>query len=278
MQSGFLFWIVCLAIAAKLLTGNCLLAQETTVKLASSTAVSSESMSVRRWPVEMQASQFQIHSTVSSQQLEPSLPKLSSLAHELRESLAIDIVDTPIHIVVLDNRDSLDAYVKRLLPLAPSRRALYIRHRGPGLVLTYFNPAWLTDVRHESTHALLDASGVRVPAWLDEGLSEYFETASGSPMEHTTHRAAVRSQLRFGQVPDLQQLEGTDTNSTLTAKDYRDAWSVTAFALNASEETKLVFQRFLQDLQNDRPGGYLNHRLQPAVGSWRDDFSNFFRR
>ena len=278
MQSSFLLWLVSLAIVANLLCGNCVLAQQMALQLASSASVSSESTNVRRWPVEMRADQFQIHSTVPPQRIEPFLPKLSSLARELRESLAIEIVDTPIHIVVLDNRESLDAYVKRLLPLAPSRRALYIRHRGPGLVLTYFNPGWITDVRHESTHALLDASGVRVPAWLDEGLAEYFETAGESPLEHATHRAGVRSQLRYGQVPDLQQLEATDANSTLSAKDYRDAWSVTAFALNASEETKLSFQRFLQDLQHDRPGGYLNHRLQPAVGSWRDDFSNFFRR
>ena len=235
-------------------------------------------MQVRRWPVEMRAGQFQIHSTVSSQKMKPILHKLSSLAQELTEALAIEIVDQPIHVVVLDSRESLDAYVKRLLPLAPSRRALYIRHRGPGLVLTFMNPAWITDARHECTHALLDASCVRVPQWLDEGLAEYFETASGNPLEHATHRAAVRSQLRYGQVADLEQIERTDSNSTLTTKDYRDAWSITAFALNASQESRVSFQRFLQDLQNDRAGGFLSHRLQPSTITWREEFSNFFRR
>ena len=278
MPRELLQWLVCLAMTAVPFCSDCLFAQETVVKLASRSAVSSSAMQVQRWPVEMHAGQFQIHSTVSSQRIEPFLIKLSSLAQELRESLAVEIVDQPIHIVVLDSRESLDEYVKRLLPLAPSRRALYIRHRGPGLVLTYMNPAWITDARHECTHALLDASGVKVPQWLDEGLSEYFETASGNPLDHMTHRAAVRSALRYGQVADLVHLEGTDSNSILTAKDYRDAWSVTAFALNASEETKIVFQRFLKDLQNGCPGGFLNHRLQPAIGSWREDFSSFFRR
>jgi len=278
MPRELLLRLICLAMTAQLFCSNCVFSQEPIIQLASRSAVTRDAMHVPRWPVEMHAGQFQIHSTVSSHSIEPLLHKLSSLAQELRESLAVEIVDQPIHIVVLDSRESLDEYVKRLLPLAPSRRALYIRHRGPGLVLTYMNPAWITDARHECTHALLDASGVRVPQWLDEGLAEYFETTSGNPLDHVTHRAAVRSQLRYGQVADLVHLEGTDSNSILTAKDYRDAWSVTAFSLNASEETKMVFQRFLKDLQNGCPGGFLNHRLQPAIGSWRDDFSVFFRR
>ena len=278
MPRELLLWLVCLAMTAQLFCNGRLRAQETIAQLASRSPVTRDAMQVQRWPVEMQAGQFQIHSTVSSDSIEPFLLKLSSLALELRESLDVEIVDQPIHIVVLDSRETLDDYVKRLLPLAPSRRALYIRHRGPGLVLTYMNPAWITDARHECTHALLDASGLRVPQWLDEGLAEYFETVSGNPMDHTTHLAAVRSQLRYGQVADLVHLEGTDSNSILTAKDYRDAWSVTAFALNASAETKIVFQRFLKDLQNGCPGGFLNHRLQPVTGSWRESFTNFFRR
>ena len=278
MRSKLTLWLVCFVMAATLVFGDCLFAQESAVMLASSSALSSDSMQVRRWPVELRAGQFHIHSTVSTQKLEPVLYKLSSLAQELTEALAIKIDDQPIHIVVLESRESLDAYVKRLLPLAPSRRALYIRHRGPGLVLTFMNPTWITDARHECTHALLDASTVRVPQWLDEGLAEYFETDSGNPLEHATHRAAVRSQLRYGQVADLAQLERTDSNSILTAKDYRDAWSVTAFALNASQESKVVFQRFLQDLQNDRAGGFLSHRLQPSSISWREEFANFFRQ
>lgn len=278
MQSKLSLWLVCFVVTANWVYGVCLFAQESAVPFASSTSISNDSMQVRRWPVEMRAGQFQIHSTVSSQKLEPVLHKLSSLAQELTEALAIEIVDQPIHVVVLDSRESLDAYVKRLLPLAPSRRALYIRHRGPGLVLTFMNPAWITDARHECTHALLDASCVRVPQWLDEGLAEYFETASGNPLEHATHRAAVRSQLRYGQVADLEQIERTDSNSSLTTKDYRDAWSITAFALNASQESRVAFQRFLQDLQNDRAGGFLSHRLQPSTITWREEFSNFFRR
>jgi hypothetical protein len=253
-----------------------LVGQESAIHLASATTVSSKQLSVSRWPFELRDGQFQIHSTVPIETLRPNLPKLNALPGDLKRSLAIAIVEQPIHIVVLENRESLDAYVKRLLPNAPSRRAFYIRHRGPGLVLTYCNASWLTDVRHECTHALLDASGVRVPQWLDEGLAEYFETVSENPLEHATHCLAVQTQMRYGQVADLMQLERSDSNAVMSAQDYRDAWSITAFALNFSPQTRFAFQQYLLDLQNERAGGFLSHRLQPTIHSWREDFTRFF--
>ncbi len=253
-------------------------AQESGVQLASLSAVSRNPLQSNRWPFECGEGQFQIHSTVSIARLEPYLAKLNSLPSELKQSLAISVVEQPIHLVVLESRDSLDAYVKRLLPNAPSRRALYIRHRGPGLVLTYYNSAWLTDARHECTHALLDASGVKVPQWLDEGLAEYFETANESPLDHATHRLSVKTQIRFGQVADLEQLERMDSNSVMTAKDYRDAWSITAFLLNSSSQSRNALQVYLSDLQSERAAGFLSHRLQTGIHSWRDDYTRFYTR
>ena len=279
----FLFPKVLLHCLASLLVvwtlfGHTMFGQESGVQLASTSPVSRNPLQSNRWPFEFCEGQFQIHSTVSTAKLEPYLAKLHSLPSELKQSLGISVVEQPIHLVVLESRDSLDAYVKRLLPNAPSRRALYIRHRGPGLVLTYFNPVWLTDVRHECTHALLDASGVKVPQWLDEGLAEYFETANVNPLEHATHRVSVQSQVRFGQVADLEQLERIDSNSVMAAKDYRDAWSVTAFLLNSSVQSRNSLQVYLSDLQSGRAAGFLSHRLQPGFHAWRDDFTRFFAR
>ncbi len=252
--------------------------QEPAVFLASSTVTSNSQSKINRWPHETNNGQFHIRSTVPIAKLEPSLPKLNSLPTELRDSLTISVAATPIHVVVLESREALEAYVKRLVPNAPSRRALYYRHRGPGLVLTYYSSAWLTDARHECTHALLDASGLKLQPWLDEGLAEYFETASGNPLEHGTHRVSVQSQLRFGQVPDIEQLEGMNSNAELSAKDYRDAWSITAFLLNSSVQSKNALQSYLSDLQNERAAGFLSHRLKPSNHLWRDEFARLFRK
>lgn len=250
--------------------------QESKFQHASPSTVSNCQMPASRWPFEASEGQFLIHSTVSLARIEPSLSRLRPLPDEIKNSLQISIVDQPVHVVVLENREALDMYVKRLLPDAPSRRALYIRHRGPGLVLTYYHSAWLTDVRHECTHALLDASGLKLPLWLDEGIAEYFETESGSPIAHATHKAAVQSQIRYGQVADLIQLEQLDSASIMLAKDYRDAWSITAFLMHSSEQTKKAFQTYLLDLQNGRTAGLLSHRLHGSVQFWRDDYANFY--
>lgn len=246
--------------------------------LASASGTKSNLLQLNRWPFEANDGQFQIHSTVPIAQLDRFLPKLNSLPIELNQALTISVAKQPIHVVVLESRDAFEAYVKRLLPNAPSRRALYYRHRGPGLVLTYYSPAWLTDARHECTHALLDASGIRLQQWLDEGLAEYFETATGNPLEHATHRVAVQSQLRYGQIPEIENLEAIDSNSAMSAKDYRDAWSITAFLLNSSVQSKKSFQSYLVDLQNESATGLISHRLKLPNHTWRDDFDGFFRR
>ncbi len=276
LRDSGLRWLTLFLIASLSKNSPLLFGQESAVHLASATSLSSKQLSVSRWPFESRDGQFQIHSTVPIDMLKQNLPKLNALPSELKQSLSVAIVEQPIHIVVLENRESLDSYVKRLLPHAPSRRAYYIRHRGPGLVLTYYNAFWLTDVRHECTHALLDASGVRVPQWLDEGLAEYFETVSENPLEHATHRQAVQTQMRYGQVADLMQIERSDSNAVMSAQDYRDAWSITALALNSSPQTRIAFQQYLLDLQNERAGGLLSHRLQPTIHSWREDFTRFF--
>lgn len=254
------------------------LAQDSRVRLASETS-SAPAVQVpqRIWPYQRSAGAFELHSTVPIEFFDRLLPGLTSLPNELQETLQIDLSNPKIDVVVLENREALDAYARRLIPAAPSRRALYVRHRGPGLVLTHFNSAWLSDARHECTHALLDGSKLKLPLWLDEGLAEYFETVNANRLAHTSHLAAVKSQLRYGQVPDLERLELMDANATMTGKDYRDAWSVTAFLLNSSKSNADTFIGYLQDLQRNQAAGFLSHRLKPGIKSWREEFSNFYR-
>jgi len=230
------------------------------------------------WPVEHTAGQFCIHSTVPAAQFEAYLPSLCSLPNELSQTLQVSVAQELIQVVVLENREALDAYAHRIFPSAPNRGALYIRHRGPGLVLTYFHDGWICDVRHECTHALLDMSGLTLPLWQDEGLAEYFETIGENPIGHTSHLHATRAQVRYGQVVDLQKMERMESGSGLNPKEYRDAWSIVTFLLHSSEETRSTYQQYLQDHQSKRAAGFLSHRLAPKIPSWREAFSDFYRR
>jgi hypothetical protein len=276
--------LLCLSFA--FIAGPVVFAQDSVTQLASSrtpaylnndNANSPSKPNKLAWPVQCNCGQFAIHSTVAQEKFEAFLPALAGLPIEMRNSLGIAITEEPIHVVVLESREALDQYAQKIMPSAPSRRALYIRHRGPGLVLTYFHPQWINDLRHECTHALLDASKMRLPVWLDEGMAEYFETLDDTPVCHASHLPAVQTQIRYGQVSDLERLEQMDPNTPLTAKDYRDAWSVVALMLNASQETKSVYCNYLQDMQQQRAAGLLSHRIAPKIRSWRDEYNRFFR-
>jgi hypothetical protein len=264
------------------------LAQNNLVQLASATAdvdsakLAADSrkgkpLSESSWPVRVQMEQFVVYSTVSSLTLEPHLAGLRSLPGELKDELKVRISDSPIHVVVLSNRESLDQYALKILPDAPRRQALYIRHRGPGLVLTYFHRDWLQDVRHECTHALLDASNLALQVWQDEGLAEYFETVGKNRIQHAAHFKSIRKQVDYGQVVDLARLETAEVQEGLDGKGYRDSWSVVAFLLNSSSDSKTMFQTYLQEQQDKRAAGLLSHRVRSLKGDWRVQFTSFFK-
>lgn len=264
-------------------------AQESEVRLASSVSPIPTTSTVNvdsrlaihgsdsLWPIRFTQDQFSVYSTVSLLTLEPHLAALRTLPNELRETLQIEVADSPVHIVVLSDRESLDQYAKKILPNAPSRQALYIRHRGPGLVLTYFHKNWIRDVRHECTHALMDASGMSLPIWQDEGLAEYFETVGGKPLRHPSHLKSVQQQIRFGQIVDLQTIETTEIQEGLDGKGYRDSWSVVAFLLHSSVETRAAYHLYLKEHQTKQAAGLLSHRVRDAQIEWRSQFAAFYR-
>ena len=265
----------CIAIAASC---GILAADEPNPRFASTSSSQPLNSASVRWPFEFEAGQFRIHSTLPERDLAPQVASIIALPVELHRELGIDVTSEAIHVVVLESREALDSYVRRMMPNAPSRRALYIRHRGPGLVLTYFHTAWINDVRHECTHALLDASNLRLPVWLDEGIAEYFETVGTNRALHASHLSAIRTQIRYGQVAELERLEQLDSNATLTAKDYRDSWSIVALMLNSSEDSRNAYCEYLKDMQLQRSAGFLSHRLPRHLNSWREEYIRFFKQ
>ena len=94
------------------------LASASSVKTVPSLATSSDRVSTSRWPHVNRVGQFHVHSTIPIAKLDKHLLYLSTLPKELTNSLAIPISEQPVHLVVLESRESLDDYVKRLLPNA----------------------------------------------------------------------------------------------------------------------------------------------------------------
>jgi hypothetical protein len=234
--------------------------------------------SISSWPASWSAGWLQVHTTTTDSQLPVWTHRLTTLPIEIEQALAIKLANANIRLVVLANETEFDHYLKKNFPGLPKRRALFVQNRGPGLVLTYMHSDWLTDARHECTHALLHASGIKLPLWLDEGLAEYFEVECTEKGSHPTHRHAVATQLRYGQVVQIEDFEQSQNATTLSPKEYRDAWSIVAFLLNHNAESKQALQEYIEDLRTGAAAGLLSRRLPTKSRSnWRDDYLQYFR-
>lgn len=234
---------------------------------------------VSRWNTTSIYAPFVLYSTLEVARMESLANRLEGYKREVEEVLELQFSVDEIKIVVLRDRIEYDAYLEEHFSKLPKRRALFVQHRGPGLVLTYMHDDWLVDARHECAHAMLHSCRTKLPSWLDEGLAEYFETPLPDRLAHREHAQGVLAQIRYGQVPAIEELEQWHIDVALESKQYRDAWSVVAFLLHHSPETRATFQQYLQDLQSGAASGYLGRRLGRELRhEWRKEFLRFYQR
>jgi hypothetical protein len=232
-----------------------------------------------RWNATTTYSPFVLYSTLDLQRIESLAKKLEGYQKELQDVLELSFSIDEIKIVVLRDKLEYDSYLEEHFSKLPKRRALFVQHRGPGLVLTYLHDDWTVDARHECAHAMLHSCRTKLPSWLDEGLAEYFETSLPDRLAHREHAQGVLAQIRYGQVPSIEELEQWHVDEALESKQYRDAWSVVAFLLHHSPESRAAFQQYLLDLQSGSAAGYLGRRLSRELRQdWRKEFLRFYQR
>mgnify|MGYP001033730598 CR=1 FL=1 len=141
-----------------------------TLMVAVSVPVSAQ---VARWPDELQAGQFLCHADFPLAAYRPLLRSMPALEEDLTRLLGLQPSREWIHVFLFHNKSTYQGYVKQYFPEAPSRQALFIKDRGLGMVFAYEGYEFEVDLRHECTHALLNAALPVTPLWLDEGLAEF---------------------------------------------------------------------------------------------------------
>jgi hypothetical protein len=215
-----------------------------------------------RWPDEYQAGQFLCYADVSLAAYKPLLDTLPTLEQDVIQLLGLQPSRDWIHVFLFSHKSTYHAYVRRYFPEAPSRKALFIKERGLGMVFACLGDEFEVDLRHECTHALLNAALPVTPLWLDEGLAEYFEVAAAQRASGNPHQKYVRWSAYFGQTPRLEDLEQIREVSQMTISRYRQAWAWVHFMLHGPPEAREELQRFLADLQALTPPGLLSRRLR----------------
>ncbi|NIL97067.1 MAG: hypothetical protein GTO53_05920 [Planctomycetales bacterium] len=190
---------------------------------------------------------------------------LARIQEDLVHHLQIPPAQERIEIYLFRSRAQYDQYLNRWFPNVPYRRALYVKNKGPGMVLAYFSDSLDTDMRHECTHALLHASLPMVPLWLDEGLAEYFENPPDERATGSPHRKGLRWSLRLGQLPSLERLEAKRQLSEMGRVEYRAAWAWTHFLLHGPPAAQQELVRYLADVRQRTPPGQFSDRLQQRL-------------
>ncbi len=191
--------------------------------------------------------------------------ELQGLERQVQRELGLRVIgtETPIEVYILDNKEKFEHFLTFYYPELPARRAFFLARADRRVVYTYFGGRLTEDLRHEATHALLNASATELPLWLDEGLAEYFEVPEGRAGLNLEHLARLPADRAEGWVPNLERLEALVDVREMTPRDYRESWAWVHFLLEGSKETRGVLLGYLADLKvgavaeklSDRVGG-----------------------
>jgi len=196
------------------------------------------------------------------------LAELRQLQDDLVETLGIEPAEEWIEIYVYRDRAALNAATRELLPGVEPRPALFVQGHGRAMVLTCRGDTLATDLRHETTHAILQQFTGEIPLWLDEGLAEYFEEPRDRRAGGHAHLAELREPGAVARLPSLERLERAANLGDLSLRDYQSAWLWTHYLLHGPPALQAELRAFLADSAEQR--GKLSfgdrlRKLDPAI-------------
>ena len=258
---------------------RCLFASRLRVVAAFAIALTAGS-SVRaqpEWPDERKLDGLVCHADFSLDDQMGLLGEIVRLHHDIVKILELKPSEDPVHIYLFAKPSTYRAYVQKWFPSVPRRRALFIKHEGQGMVFAYQSSELATDLRHESTHALLHNCLPDVPLWLDEGLAEYFEVQPHKRVHGNPYLVAVKWNSRLGKAPPLRPLEEIQDMQQLGLREYRQAWSWVHYLLNGSAAGREELIAYLDDIAHEKPSGNLSDRLNRRVQGLESECASHFR-
>jgi hypothetical protein len=236
----------------------------------------SAAWAANRWPDERTAGPFVCHADFSLKPYETLLSELMQLQDDVTRELGIPANRETIHVYLFAKPATYKKYLAHYFPQAPTRRALFVKERGPGMVFAYRSDELAIDIRHEGTHALLHAVLPMVPLWLDEGLAEYFEVPPEDRAYGNPHLAEIRRTLWLKGTPRLEQLEQLQRLEEMGSAQYRDAWAWVHFMLHGPPEAREELTGTLRSIAALSPPGNLSERLRRRMPDLEQRFTTHF--
>ena len=193
----------------------------------------------------------------------PALKQLRGLGRQLEATLGVRVDPrTPAaEVYILDDREAFARFLTFHHPEFPPRRAFFLAQDGRRQVYTHMGDRLEEDLRHEATHALLNAAIGDVPLWLDEGLAEYFEVPEDRGGLNAEHLARLPRDQAAGWSPDLRRLEALADVRQMTPRDYRESWAWVHYLLAGPSSGRSALLAYLADLRDHPDAEPLSARL-----------------
>lgn len=232
-----------------------------TLLLLAGLAATSQAQNAR-WPTEKTVGNFHCHADYPLGRDELLLNQLGDLAKDISEILGVPAPREPMHLFLFHDKETYGAYLKQHFPRVPSRRAIFIKSKGPGMVFAAKGDEFEIDVRHECTHAVLHSVLSDLPLWLDEGLAEYFEITRIDRASNNPHLVEIRKQLRTNAPPQLETLEAITNFDDLGRDEYRDSFAWVHFLLHGPRAAHDELVAWLAERQAGREPEALSQRLR----------------
>ena len=230
------------------------------------------------WPDERSLGPFRYHADYSLESDSRLLKHIAGMHQQLPTELGFKPNDNAIHVYLFSRQATYERYLARFFTNVPQRRALFIKQGGPGMVFAYRSRDFATDVRHETTHAVLHNSLPTVPLWMDEGLAEYYEVARDDRRLKNPHLRKVIREANRHRLPSLSRLESITELGEMTAVEYREAFAWMHFCLHGPVAARKILQSHLLDISQNRPAGRFADRVRKSMPDVEYQFFSHYRR
>ncbi|MBQ9872993.1 MAG: hypothetical protein IJM30_00850 [Thermoguttaceae bacterium] len=184
--------------------------------------------------------------------------EIAQLQRDLVDFLGVPEAREKIELCLFKDMNSYRAFISETFPSAPNDRpALYVKERGVGVLMIPRDSRMVLNIRHEMTHAYLNASLRNVPIWIDEGLAKYFEIPPGERGFRNPYLEKAEQNVSglFGAPPSLSRLEKLSEVSQMQSREYRESWSWVHYMIHYSPRTQRVLSLYLKSLRPESQRG-----------------------
>ncbi len=217
------------------------------------------------WMEERELAPYLIRSEFALRDVAELVSDLGDLQADVERLLKLKCEPKEIQIHLFRSRSTYNDYLSKRVPDGTRRQALFVQGTDAGRIYAYRQRNLDTDVRHETTHALLHTALPYVPIWLDEGIAEYFEASPGLREKHHPHRGELQRAIFFGWKPGIEKLESKRDMLEMKAGDYRDAWGVIHFILHGPPAAREALAAYFEEVQSGKAPTPLSQHLRRRI-------------